>query len=299
MNILVSTLLKGERDINGLSGEELAFKVRETNFSTGYSFQWEMQGEESNVLRPFVSLELQTGTNPEAGGPPVQSTLSEASLGDLWHRMSSSLRLRPIETPAHAADTEKELSLALGTLAWAGQPCQQSGWWQCSDGDAQLGVFGGDCQFLQQGATMPQALLLPKPSTWDKVRGVQSSYEASTPTSWRLADKRVHGRRAPATGLAEPARVTTAATERDVALAAPGRTLRTADVCPASGWWRCVDEEALDGTRWFARGAVLPPATYRFSTGANARLGQQGQLVARQSGWQLMRISVAPMPAVA
>lgn len=99
MNILVSTLLKGERDINGLSGEELAFKVRETNFSTGYSFQWEMQGEENDVLRPFVSFELQTGTNPEAGSPPVQSTLSEQPVGELWRRMSASLRLRPFAIP--------------------------------------------------------------------------------------------------------------------------------------------------------------------------------------------------------
>jgi hypothetical protein len=300
MNVLVSTLLNGERDINGLSGEELAFKVRETNFSTGYSFQWEMQGEENNVLRPYVSLELQTGTNPEAGGPPVQSTLSGESLGDLWRRMSSSLRLRPIDTPAHAADTGEQPGLALGTLAWAGQPCQQSGWWQCSDGDAQLGVFGGDRQFLREGATMPQALLLPKPSAWDKVRGVQSSYEARTPTGWRLAEKRVHSRRLPAAGLAEAVTVATAApTGGDVALAAPGRTLRSAEVCPASGWWRCVDEEALDGTRWFAHGVVLPPATYRCSTGANARLWQQSQLVARQSGWQLMRIADSPMPAIA
>lgn len=146
---------------------------------------------------------------------------------------------------------------------------------------------------------MPQALLLPKPSAWEKVRGVQSSYEARTPTGWRLADKRVHGRRLPAAGLAEAVTVATAApTGANVALAAPGRTLRSAEVCPASGWWRCVDEEALDGTRWFAHGAVLPPATYCFSKGGNAKLGQQGQLVARQSGWQLMRLAVSPMPAV-
>jgi hypothetical protein len=141
---------------------------------------------------------------------------------------------------------------------------------------------------------------LPKPSAWDKVRGVQSSYEAGTPTVWRLADKRVHGRRLPAAGLAEAVTIATAEpTGGDVALAPRGRTLRSADVCPASGWWRCVDEEALDGTRWFARGAVLPPATYRLSTGANPRDRLQDQLVARQSGWQLMRIAVAPMPAVA
>jgi hypothetical protein len=300
LNIFTSTLLKGPRTIDGLQGDEFALKARELNFTTGYAFDWETQGTEDNVLRPFVSLELQTGISPRAGGEPLQSTLSEESLGDLWRRMSSSLRVRPVEMPGHASEADEELSLALGTLAWAGQPCQQSGWWRCSDGDAQLGVFGGDRQFLREGATMPQALLLPKPTAWQKVRGVQSSYEARTPTSWRLADKRVHGRRAPHAGLAEPAAAAPAAlAERDVALAVPGRTLRSAEVCPASGWWRCVDEQALDGTRWFALGAVLPPATYRFSSGASTSLGRRVQLMARQSAWQLMRIAVAPMPAVA
>jgi hypothetical protein len=300
LNFFTSTLLEGRRTIDGLEGDEFAFKARERNFTTGYAFDWETQGTEDNVLRPFISLELQTGISPRAGGEPVQSTLSEESLGDLWRRMSSSLRLRPVDMPNHAAELDEQMSLALGTLAWAGQPCQQSGWWQCGDGDAQLGVFGGDRQFLREGAIMPQALLLPKPSAWEKVRGVQSSYEARTPTSWRLADKRVHNRRAPATGLAEPVPAETAAlVDRDIALALPGRTLRSAEVCPASGWWRCVDDEALDGTRWFARGAVLPPATYRFSNATRPGLGQQVQLMARQSGWQLMRLAAAPMPAVA
>lgn len=297
LNLFTSTLLEGRRTIDGIEGDEFAFKARERNFTTGYAFDWEAQGTEDNVTRPFISLELQTGISPRAGGEPVQSTLSEESLGDLWRRMSSSLRLRPIETPAHAADTEEELSLALGTLAWAGQPCLQSGWWKCSDGGAQLGVFGGDRQFLREGAIMPQALLLPKPSAWEKVRGVQSSYEARTPTSWRLADKRIHGRHLRAAGLAEAVNVAKAdPAGGNVAPLAPGRTLRSADVCPASGWWRCVDEQALDGTRWFARGAVLPPATYRLSSGSTTR---HGQLITRQSGWQLMRLAVSTMPAIA
>lgn len=99
--VFTPTLLKGERTINGLEGDEFAFKARELNYTTGYAFDWETQGTEDNVLRPFVSLELQTGTNPEAGGPPVHSTLSEESVGELWRRMSSSLRLHSVAvTPA-------------------------------------------------------------------------------------------------------------------------------------------------------------------------------------------------------
>lgn len=297
LNILTSTLLQASRTINGIEGDEFAIKARERNFSTGYAFDWETQGTGDNVLRPFISLELQTGMNKHAGGAPVQSTLSEESLGDLWRRMSSSLRLRPVDQPVQDTDAGLQLGLALGTLAWAGQSCQQSGWWQCSDADEQLGVFGGERQFLRERAVMPQALLLPRPSVWQKVRGLQPSYEAQTPTSWRLADNRIHGRRPPAPGLAQSVTIAVAvapAPGNDNTPAVPGRTLRSAELCPASGWWRCVDELALDGTRWFARGTAFPPATYHLSIGGSRRTAQPDQLVVRQSGWQLMRIAPAP-----
>jgi hypothetical protein len=101
LNFSTSTLLKGHRTINGVEGDGFAFKARERNLTTGYAFDRETQGTGANVLRPFVSLELQTGTNPEAGGPPVHSTLSEESVGELWRRMSSSLRLHSVAaTPA-------------------------------------------------------------------------------------------------------------------------------------------------------------------------------------------------------
>lgn len=103
LNLFTTTLLKGRRTINGLAGDELAIKTRERNLTTGYAFDWETQGTGDNVLRPFVSLELQTGASPQAGGEPVQSSLSDAALGDLWRRMSSSLRLHSVAvTPAPA-----------------------------------------------------------------------------------------------------------------------------------------------------------------------------------------------------
>lgn len=287
LNLLTSTLLEGQRTINGMEGDEFAFKARERNFTTGYAFDWEAQGTETDVLHPFVSLELQTGISPHAGGEPVQSTLSEASLGDLWRRMSASLRLRPVTQPV-AVDAN--LKLALGAVAWAGETCQQTGWWQCGDADAQLGVLGGARQFLHAGQVVPQALLLPRPSVWQKVRGLQPSYESSTPTSWQLADKRRHGRHAAPAGLAQPGPVATTPAGATT-LAETGRTQRSGDICPASGWWQCLDDGALDGTRWFAQGARLPPATYRLRAGGMQRRSRPDSLVVRQSGWQLMRMA--------
>jgi len=292
LNAFHSTLLHGRRTINGIEGDELAFRTRERNFSTGYTFDWETQGTESDVMHPFVSLELQTGISAQAGGAPVQSTLSEASLADLWRRMSSSLRLRPVEQPAEAFDPDLQLGLALGTLAWAGEPCRQSGWWQCGQADDRLGVFGGAVQFLREGQVVPQALLLPRPSVWQKVRGLQPGFESATPTSWRLADKRVRARHHDPAGLA-PAAPAALALDTDGAAAALGSTVDTGAMCPASGWWRCVDDQAEDGARWFAQGAVLPPATYRQPASGMQRAARRDRLVVYPSSWRLMRAAPA------
>jgi hypothetical protein len=114
LNAFLSTLLEGKRSINGMEGDELAFRARERNFSTGYTFDWEMRGTKDNVLHPFVSLELQTGISPRAGGQPVQSSLSEAAVSDLWRRMSSRLRVRPVEQTAQARNLDLYPGLAEG-----------------------------------------------------------------------------------------------------------------------------------------------------------------------------------------
>jgi hypothetical protein len=293
LNAFLSTLLEGKRSINGMEGDELAFRARERNFSTGYTFDWETQGTKDDVLHPFVSLELQTGISPQAGSNPVQSTLSEESLGDLWRRMSSSLRVRPVEQPAQTNGADLQLGLALGTLAWAGETCRQTGWWQCGQADGHVGVYGGARQLLREGQIVPQALLLPKPGVWQKVRGLQPSFEAKTPTSWRLADKRVNGRRTVPAGLAQPS-PSAPAPELDGALVERGHVVRSGATCPASGWWRCIDDQALDGARWFAEGAGLPPATYRLSGVGMRRRLPHPQLLTRGSAWKLMREAAVP-----
>jgi hypothetical protein len=90
-----TTLREGKRVINGLPGEELATRAKERNFTTGFMFDWEMGGDEDDVYAPLLTLELETGRNPRPGGKPVQSSLSEAALLELWDKISSSIRVRP------------------------------------------------------------------------------------------------------------------------------------------------------------------------------------------------------------
>jgi len=313
MQLAFSHLREAPRAINGLDGDELVMRVREPNFTTGYSFQWEMPGRQADINAPFMTLELAAGTNPAGGGKPVQSTLSEGALIDLWDRIAGSLRLRP--TVAQAPAVVELPFTALGAIALAGDSCPHTGWWQCTEVNARVRVYNGQRQYIAEGKRMPQALLLPQPTVWQRVRGLQPSYESRSPTRWRLADKRYRPRApvqaAPAlaeTGLAAPGRVRdlapldasdlgpglatglepgfTSGVTPETDLMPHGDALigcsaQSSVPCPASGWWRCDDSDALDGTRWFAAGSLLPRASF-------------AHRVRRHSSWTLVRLASQP-----
>lgn len=299
MRMAFTNLRERQRSINGLPGEELLIRVREPNFTTGYSFQWEMAGKPEDPYPPLLTLELESGTNPVGGGRPVQSTLSEEAMLDLWERITSSIRVRPTESARKSAPMAP--TVALGTSALAGEVCPDSGWWQCGDGGEGVGVFGGERQYLKKGQRMPQALLLPPATLWQRLRGMQPSYESSNPTLWVLADKRSRTRVAAPPGLAHALPPTDAGIVPAGSLpfatteALIGSVAKTGAACPASGWWRCEDSHALDGTRWFAAGSVLPAASFRMQI--HGRGPGHPELIHRRSAWRLVRHAEAPAGA--
>jgi hypothetical protein len=65
----------------------------------------------------------------------------------------------------------------------------------------------------------------------------------------------------------------------------------TGSACPASGWWRCEEPRALDGTRWFAQGSRLPAATFAIPPGVFGTATGKMKAVHRQGTWQLMRLA--------
>jgi len=291
MRLAFSHLREHERTINGLPGEELVLRAREPNFTTGYSFQWEMAGSQDDVHAPRLKLELESGVNPVAGGKPVQSTLTEEAMFELWESIVNSIRPRPV---APAADAKPDRpAVALGTGALAGQTCPQTGWWHCGDGGDGLAVLGGQRQFLKQGQTMPQALLLPGQTMWQRLRGVQPSYESASATLWALVDKRSSERKTEPPGLERA--LAASGSGHPAAGAAPfnrvdtavGSVAKTGWACPVSGWWRCEDSQALDGARWFAAGALLPAATFQAPPRRNGVA--HTELIHRRSAWKLVR----------
>jgi len=141
---------------------------------------------------------------------------------------------------------------------------------------------------------MPQALLLPKQTLWQKVRRIQPSTESPRLTAWTLVDKRMRPRVTSVVSLAQasppPAGFEAAAPEPRAAV---GTYVRTGETCPASGWWRCEEVHALDGTRWFARGSVLPVATFQVPPGVFGK-ADGPEVIQRRSLWQMMRQVEAP-----
>ncbi|WP_296945702.1 T6SS immunity protein Tli4 family protein [uncultured Massilia sp.] len=290
----VTKLRIGKRSINGLPGDEVLERMRELNFATTYAFMWETQGVAGDPVKPFLSLELQGGMSPRSGGKPVDTSLHEDAVLALWDRISSSIRVRPSGPPSVPPSEPEPPSPALGTTARAGEPCPHSGWWRCNDGGPGLDVQGGAVQYVRKGEPLPQALLLPRPTVWQKLRGIQPSIEPAQPSIWKLVDKRQRPR-TPAVVALAPAVPGGGVPDEEAGrgrAAAVGDCNRTGEACPASGWWRCEEAHALDGARWFPRGSLLPAATFLVPRGLFG--GAAGpDVIQRRSAWRLMRLAAA------
>jgi hypothetical protein len=289
--LLFTDLRRGKRTIHGIEGDEILTRVNELNFVNTYGFDWEVHGTEHDVFIPFMHLEISTGNPVHAGARPVIGFLGEEALLELWDKIASSIRVRP----ANAAPPEKNEAPPgpkLGDSASAGDICPETGWWECRDGGNGAGAAGGQRQFLKKGERMPQALLLQPQTLWDKLRGVQASYQREQPTGWTLIDRRSRIRLPPAVQLAAAGPANGAAVVHGNGHVGPaaktGIFADTGIPCLASGWWRCEDTGAMDGTRWFARGELLPPATFQVPS-PKIKPSRTARVVQRRSRWQLVR----------
>jgi len=83
---------------------------------------------------------------------------------------------------------------------------------------------------------------------------------------------------------------------KPVAVAPPQVPLGTlADsgmACPASGWWRCVEDAlASDGTRWFESGQILPRVTFPQQRSLLERLKGTPDVTSQRVVWEFVRHS--------
>lgn len=290
----ITRLREAPREIGGLAGEELAELVVEENEARGHSFWWEVSGTEDNVFVPHVVFRMSTGNGNRK---PVPSSLSDGAALGLWDKISSSIRFRSTERVANKH--VEAPTTPLGTYASAGERCPESGWWLCGDGGDGIGVLGGQRQYMKKGDLIPQALLLPPQTLWDKLRGLQPSFESKNRTFWKLVDKRLQKRLPPPLPLALPVPpATTSVASRGVSVSeqshvSVGSFAITGVPCPASGWWRCEQSHALDGTRWFAQGALLPPATFAVPPSVFGGSTNAPKSIQRRGEWRLVRLADA------
>jgi hypothetical protein len=287
INMRFTNLRAAPRMIGGLTGDELVERVIEENFAIIYGFEWDVNGTEDNVFVPAVTLQMKTGSGD---GGPVPSSLSQLAALALWDKISSSIRIRPTQVPK--ASAPEPAASPLGAHALAGNLCPQSGWWECADGGDGVEVYRGQRQYVRQGERMPQALLLPPQTVWEKVRGLRRNYVAGTPTSWKLVDKRSRRRVVTDVPLAQATPAAASPTGAGVSeRVAIGVYAITGNPCPASGWWQCQESDALDGTRWFAQGSLLPAATFAVSNRALGNSSGTPTVIQRRGTWQLVRLA--------
>lgn len=290
----ITQLRAGSREIAGIPGDELVELIVEKNDANVHSFWWEVNGTRDNVLIPHFVFKMSTGNSTEG---PVQSSLSDSAAMGLWDTIASGIRLRPLQ--AQVSEQSNVSTITIGSYVSAGERCPESGWWLCSDGGNGIGVLGGQRQYIKKGDLMPQALLLPARTLWDKVRGVQPSFESKSPTFWKLVDKRSQKRLPPPLPLALPVTPLTTAVAgssihvREQSHVSVGSFAVTGAPCPASGWWRCEEPHALDGTRWFAQGTLLPPATFAVPPGVFGGSANAPKSIQRRGEWRLVRIADA------
>lgn len=293
----------GTRIVNGTVGQELIEKVAEHNGTTGHSFMWEsLRSDKTSVFTPSLVFELSTGHGQN--GEPVSSTLPDAAAIALWDRMLASLRLRPTNAATSAVPSPQVATI--GSRAVAGDVCPQTGWWRCTDGDDRTGISGGRVQYIRAGQAVPQALLLPPATSWQKLRGEPPSFRSKIPSSWKLVDRRSASRSKPSTLLA-PAGAPQSLTldeitqhQTDVsgqqANESTGVQMASGAMCTASGWWQCLEPGALDNTRWFSSGAILPCATKPVSLTVLEKMKGVPAFVRVPATWQLIRFADSETP---
>jgi hypothetical protein len=162
----IKYLGKEARELNGIPGDEVLVRVKESNGTSAHSFMWESPGKGLDVLAPNITLELETGKgNP---GNPVNSSLSDEAALQLWQAISTSLRLRPTSTVNK-----------VGTTAHV--PPVQTGHWQCSEPGANGSV---QREFIRRGELMPEATVHGTATLWQKLTGNAPVHRIAT--VWKL-----------------------------------------------------------------------------------------------------------------
>lgn len=296
----IKVFRRGARQIAGWKGfEVLARKPAQEGEGESHEFAFLSQGEPKNPLLPVLDVQLDTGVAGNRAGAKRPSVTDDEAIA-IWDRLIGSIRVRPTGGGKTAGASPGPIT-PLGSLTMAGKQCPTGGWWQCTDAIDNVEVSGGRKQYLRAGETVPQALLLPPATPWQKLRGEQPTFRSEIASRWKLVDRRKNAHRTPSTLLAAAGASPRATSDQGATVqldalakqegSAIGTQLTSGAICTASGWWQCLEMGALDNTRWFADGAILPPATKPISLTLVEKMKGVPDFVRVPASWRLIRFA--------
>lgn len=146
-----------------------------------HDFELRFTGVADDALKPYASIQLQTGVADNAAGAAKASLTDEEAIA-LWDRITSTFRVRPTsDAPVKTAGNRPQPHLPLGEVAATGRICPQTGWWE-SD---QSGEIQGHRQrYIKAGERMPHVVSLGEQSLWQKMKGERLSSRMAA--MWKL-----------------------------------------------------------------------------------------------------------------
>lgn len=188
----IRMLRRGPRTLLEWQGQEAAsWKPARPGFhEASHEFLFWSPGQANDPYHPLIEAQFHTGVKGNKRAAVAPSLSDEEAIA-LWDKLLGSIRVRPMAAPvAEKVDTMP------GTVAQAGQPCPQTGWWECLDAahyGENVRMQGGAIQYIHEGAAMPQARLL-KQNWWQSLIGTGSAFESAFPSQWQLSNRRWRAR---------------------------------------------------------------------------------------------------------
>jgi hypothetical protein len=173
---------RGPRQLGNWQGfEALARKPAQEDSTESHEFAFVSLGAMRDPLQPELNIKLDTGVKDDQIAS-VKPSLTDEEAVALWDKLTASIRVRPTDGGARQSAIASPKT-PLGSFVETGSPCPQTGWWQCSEG----GEFaGGRRRHFAAGQPMPYAVLLGKPSVWQKLKGERHDQEIAT--VWQLME---------------------------------------------------------------------------------------------------------------
>jgi hypothetical protein len=171
---------RGPRDLGNWKGSEaLARMPAQKNGAESHQFVFVSLGALHDPLQPSLDVQLDTGVKDDRTAA-VKPSLTDEEAVALWDKLITSIRVRPTGDAAKHSTTLPPKT-PLGEFVDTGSACPQTGWWQCSD----IGeVAGGRRRHFVAEESMPHAVLLGKPSVWQKLVGQRPTQLIAV--SWQL-----------------------------------------------------------------------------------------------------------------